>query len=67
MNLMVSQDTMGPLTQRQKTWLENKNMFKLNVLIKSRKCKLGKTDFKVYKNLRYLNSKCGMELFHSGV
>lgn len=67
MNLMVSRDTMGPLTQRQTTWLENKNMFKLNVLIKSRQCKQGKTDFKVYKNLTYLNSKCGMELFHSGI
>lgn len=64
---MVSPDTMGPLTQRQTTLLENKNMFKLNVLIKSHKCKQGKTDFKVYKNLTYLNSKCAMELFHSGI
>lgn len=67
MNLMVSPDTMGPLTQRQTILLENKNMVNLNVLIKSRKCKQGKTDFKVYKNLTYLNSKCGMKLFHSGI
>lgn len=64
---MVSPDTMGPLTQRQATLLENKNMFKLNVLIKSRIYKQGKTDFRVYKNLTYLNSKYGMELFHSGI
>lgn len=70
MDLNVSPDTMGPLkkiTQSQTKLLENKNMFKLNFLINSRKWKQGITDFRLYKNLTYLNSKYGMDLFNSGV